>query len=87
MDILLRDLKGTECWVYLDDIILYSDTIEEHAQRLGHVLHRFEKANLRLQSAKCVFAKPHVQYLAYIVSNEKESQHRLTEIEMLLTCN
>jgi hypothetical protein len=70
MDIVLRDLKGTECWVYFDDIILYSDTIEEHAQMLGHVLHRFEKANLRLQSAKCVFAKPQVQCLGYIASIE-----------------
>jgi nucleoside diphosphate kinase len=70
MDIVLRDLKCTECCVYLDNIIFYFDTIEEHAQSLGHVLQRFEKANLRLQSAKCVFAKTQVQYLGYIVSRE-----------------
>ena len=70
MDIVLKELRGTECWVFLDDLIIFSDTIEEHANRLEHVLQRFEKANLLLQPAKCVFAKPKVQYLGYVVSRE-----------------
>ena len=70
MDIILKELRGTECWVFLDDLIIFSDTIEEHANRLEHVLQRFEKANLLLQPAKCVFAKSKVQYLGYVVSRE-----------------
>ena len=70
MDVVLRDLTGTECWIFLDDLIVFSDTIEEHASRLEHVLQRFERANLQLQPAKCVFAKPQVQYLGYIVSRD-----------------
>jgi hypothetical protein len=57
MDTVLKELRGMECWVFLDDLIVFSDTIEEHANRLEHVLQRFEKANLLLQPAKCVFAK------------------------------
>jgi hypothetical protein len=41
MDVLLRDLTGTECWIFIDDLILFSDTIEEHARRLEHVMQRF----------------------------------------------
>ena len=66
----LRDLSGTECWIFLDNLIVFSDTIEEHASRLEHVLQRFERANLQLQPAKCVFAKPQLQYLDYIVSRD-----------------
>jgi hypothetical protein len=70
MDMVLRNLTGAECWVFLDDLIIFADTIEEHAQRLEHVLQRFEKANLKLQPAKCTFAQPQVQYLGYIVSRD-----------------
>ena len=65
-----RDLTGTECWTFLDDLIVFSDSIEEHASRLEHVLNRFERANLQLQPAKCVFANPQVLYLCYIVSRD-----------------
>jgi hypothetical protein len=52
MDIVLKELRGTECWVFLDNFIIFSNTIEEHANRVEHVLQRFEKANLLLQPAK-----------------------------------
>jgi hypothetical protein len=48
MDELLKYIKGQEAWVLLDDIVLFSDTIEQHAIRLGHVFERFEKAYLLL---------------------------------------
>ena len=70
MDIVLRDLVGNECYVFIDDVIIFSKTIEEHAARLEHVLQRFEKANLQLQPEKCVFAQPQVEYLGYIVSRD-----------------
>jgi hypothetical protein len=56
MDVLLRDLTGTECWNFIDDLILFSDTIEEHVRRLVHVLQRFEKANLQQQPEVCIRA-------------------------------
>jgi transposase InsO family protein len=70
MDVALKELRGTELWVFLDDLIVFSDTIEEHAIRLEHVFQRFEKAKLLLQPAKCVFAKSEVKYLGYVVSSE-----------------
>jgi hypothetical protein len=63
MDVVLKDLIGTESWVYLDDVIIYSKTIEQHVRRLEHVLDRFDRANLQLQPSKCVFAQPEVKYL------------------------
>jgi len=61
MDVVLRDLVGTECYVFIDDVIDFGHTIEEHAGRLEHVLQRFERANLQLQSGKCVFAQPRIE--------------------------
>jgi hypothetical protein len=68
MDLVLKNLTGTECFVFTDDLILFADTIQEHARRLEHVLQRFDRANLQLQPGKCVFAK--VEYLGYVVSRE-----------------
>jgi len=41
MDLVLKNLTGTECWVFIDDVIVYSDTAEEHAKRLSDVFERF----------------------------------------------
>ena len=46
MDVVLSNLTGAEWWIFHDDLIVFADTIEEHASRLEHVLQRFEKANL-----------------------------------------
>ena len=54
--------------MFIDDVISFGNTIEEHASRLGHVLERFDQANLQLQPSKFVFAQPQVEYLGYIVS-------------------
>jgi hypothetical protein len=56
MDVVLRNLTGEFCYVFIDDILVFADTIEEHARRLDKVLQHFEKANLLLQPGKCTFA-------------------------------
>jgi hypothetical protein len=60
-----QDLAGTVCYVYLDDLILFSNTAEGHAQKLERVLERFEKTNLQLLSGKCAIAQTQVKYLGY----------------------
>jgi hypothetical protein len=69
MDLVLMDLTGTKSWIFLDDLIVYSDKAEEHARRLANVLERFRKANLQLQPEKSVFAKDKVTYLGFGLSS------------------
>lgn len=69
MDTVLKDLIGTELFVFIDDVI-FSKTAEEHALRLEHVLERFDRANLQLHPGKCVFAQPKVKYLGYVLSDK-----------------
>jgi hypothetical protein len=54
MDVVLRDLTATECFTFIDDILIFANDIQEHAWRLEHVLQRF--ANFQLQPGKCEFA-------------------------------
>jgi hypothetical protein len=62
VDKVLRDLIGTEVYCYVDDLIIFSSTPEEHAKSLEHALERLERANLKLQ--------PQVEYLGCIISRE-----------------
>lgn len=54
--------------VYLDDLIIYSSTLEEHLTRLDKVLGRLEEHNLKLKGRKCHFFKDQVRYLGYVIS-------------------
>jgi len=47
MDVVLSGLKWTTCLVYLDVIIVYSRTFDEHVKGLRLVLDRLRVANLK----------------------------------------
>lgn len=59
--------------VYLDDILVTSETEEQHLQNPAAVLEKLEAAGLRLKKDKCSFMKPAVEYLGHII--DKEGQH------------
>lgn len=56
----MKNVVGTECWVCVDDVIIFSKSTKEHAQRLENVLQRFDKTNLQLNTGKFMFAQPRV---------------------------
>ena len=51
----LRSVLGKFCLVYIDNIIIYSNTIKEHYEHIKIVLELLEKANLRAGVDKCEF--------------------------------
>lgn len=68
MDRLLGRLKGKGALVYLDDVIIYSETLEEHLERLAEVLELLRQANLKVNWKKCRFAEKEVTYLGHVIS-------------------
>jgi len=66
MDEVLRGLEhSTGC--FIDDILLASDTIEEHLALIAEVLRRLKEAGLKCHHKKCRFFFPHVEYLGHAV--------------------
>ena len=53
---------------YLDDIIIFSKTEEEHLQHLEEIFIRLRKFGLKMKHEKCSFFKKHIQYLGHLVS-------------------
>jgi len=68
MDLLLSGLNLDICLVYLDDIIVYSATLDQHLDRLAQVLERLQLANLKLKPSKCSLLQTRVVFLGHIVS-------------------
>ena len=66
----LGDLNMNWCIVYLDDIIIFSDTTEEHLKRLEAVFQKLITAGLKLKPSKCHFFKEEIEYLGHVVSGK-----------------
>ena len=68
MESCLGELHLNWCIIYLDDIIVFSKTPEEHLKRLQGVFDKLAKAGLKLKPSKCEFFKSKITYLDHIVS-------------------
>lgn len=68
MDNVLGELQGNSCLCYMDDIIVYSTSLQEHITNLEHVFKRLAKANLKVQLDKSEFLKRDVAFLGHIVT-------------------
>src|SRR6267154_942659 len=68
MDVVTVGLNYETCLVYLDDIILFSDTIEEHFARMRILLDRLRRANLKLKPSKCHLLQRRVNFLGHVIS-------------------
>lgn len=70
MDQVLTGLQGNELFVYLDDIVLYSSSLREHAIKFERLAARLRAANLKLQPDKCEFLRKEVMYLGHIIGED-----------------
>ena len=64
----LGELNLTYTLIYLDDVIVYSRTEEEHLTRLRAVFKRFRESGLKLKPSKCNFFHTEINYLGHTMS-------------------
>ena len=70
MNNLFRKLLYKSVLVYLDDIICFSQTFEEHVQVLQEVFNILANSKMKLKAITCKFAERQVKYLGHIVSED-----------------
>ena len=58
------------CIIYLDDIIVFSRTLEEHLHRLKAIFNKLKAAGLKLKPSKCDLFQHQINYLGHVVSKE-----------------
>ncbi len=66
MEQTLADLTNT--MAYLDDVIIYSSTFDEHITRLEAVFNKLQQQGLKLKPSKCHLFQKRVKYLGHVIS-------------------
>lgn len=66
MDAMLAGLRDVEVLLYLNDLLIFGETIEDHLRRRRLVFDRVREANFKVNVATCTFAAPEVVYLGHV---------------------
>src|ERR1700676_375247 len=68
MTSVLRELLGRICHIYLDDIVIWSNTVEQHTEHIRLVLNALQKAKLYCNPKKCHFYLLEMDFLRHHIS-------------------
>eukprot|EP00253_Pinus_taeda_P031704 PITA_31704 len=80
---ILRPFTNSFVVVYLDDILIFSQSWEEHLHHIRQVLQQLRQHEMCANLEKCTFGMTHVQYLGYIV-DEQGVHVDLAKIQVIL---
>ena len=75
MERVLGEYNNTIALCYIDDIICYGRTIEEHDKNLGLILHRLAESGFKLNARKCHFRKTRIECLGHILTQDGIQPH------------
>lgn len=70
MNEIFKDLLDSFVVVYLDDILIYSKSPDQHLDHLKQVLKRLQDHHLYAKLSKCDFFKSEVEFLGHVVGHE-----------------
>lgn len=70
MNRIFKDMVDISVSFYMDDILIYTDTIEEHVVCVREVLSRLRANKLSLKASKCVFAVAEVVFCGMVISGD-----------------
>jgi len=70
MDEMMGSSKGEWSWVHMDDLLVYSTTLNDHLNHLEETFRRIQEQGLYVKLMKCKFARAKMEYLGHIISNK-----------------
>jgi len=68
MNEILSEYLDIFCVAYLDDILIFSQNLEDHRRNVRTILRRVEETGLTLKASKCEFHTTEIEYLGYVIS-------------------
>lgn len=85
MNEILRDYINKTCVVYLDDILIFSTSLQEHIKAIREIFDILERKNLKIQVDKCNFLKKETEFLGHILTDKgmKPNPDKIKIIEKL----
>jgi hypothetical protein len=70
MDTILAGLKGINCLCYCDDVLIYSESFDQHLKDIRQVVGRLGEAGMTFKTSKCEMFQKEIAYLGFLVSSE-----------------
>ena len=70
MNLVLTDVLGRYAFIYIDDIVIYSKSAEEHLQHLEIIFSRLQKYGLKIKFSKCQLMQTQIEYLGFLVGKD-----------------
>ena len=80
MNKILSGLQAVELYIYMDDVIIFADSIRSHQIKLKKFFARIQAARLTLQPEKCLFLRREVTYLGHKVTEKGVSSDPLKTV-------
>lgn len=71
VDDILRPYIGKFAYVYMDDVLIFSDTPEEHLQHVRTVINALHEANMKLSNEKSHFFTKSIEFLGHVIKNNR----------------
>lgn len=71
VDDILRDFIGKFAYVYIDDVLVFSSTPEEHLEHIRTIIDALHNANMKISREKSHFFKESVEYLGHIIKHNR----------------
>ena len=87
IDTVMAGLKWTAVMVYMDDVLIFSPTLQHHLESLEAVFKRIDEFGLRFKAKKCFIAVPEVRFLGHLVTRggikpDPQKTMAITDMEM-----
>eukprot|EP00731_Ephydatia_muelleri_P015791 Em0009g215a len=72
MERVLAGLHWTTCLIYLDDILIFSATVQQHFTRLREIFDRLKQAGLKIKPSKCLLLQKSIKYLEHGIKTDSD---------------
>jgi hypothetical protein len=70
MNLVLTDILGKYAFIYIDDIVIYSKSAEDHLKHLELIFERLERHGLKVKFSKCQLMQTQIEYLGFLVGKD-----------------
>jgi hypothetical protein len=71
MTTIFGDIIGEYVWVYLDNVVVFSESVQEHMQHLREIFKRLQNASFYLKLSKCQLMQKSIKLLGHTIENRK----------------
>lgn len=68
MKLVLQGLQWKICLIYLDDVVVFGSSVEEHMERVSQVFECIRQAKLKLKPEKCQLLQKEVTFLGHVIN-------------------